>query len=125
MDLIYRALLFVKYCLQSIIRLFVYVVLMNIFVDKMVVASLKLLPVWSLSFIAYLNLVHNLSIISIWFLTFLVPCKFSHCRYLFDGKNDMLNEIIKNYFPCHINYQLYRHIRLFYNNKKIQIKICT
>ena len=33
-DLIYRALLFVKYCLQSIVRLFVYVVLMkgNIFI---------------------------------------------------------------------------------------------
>ena len=35
--------MFVKYCLQSIIRLFVYVVLMNIFVDKMVATSLKLL----------------------------------------------------------------------------------
>ena len=79
---------------------------------------------WSLSFITYLNLVHNLSIVSIWSLTFLVPCKFCSCHYLFDGKNDMLNEIIINYFPCHINCQLYCHIRLFYN-KKIQIKICT
>ena len=43
MDLIYKALLFVKYSLQSIILLIVYVVLMNLFVDKMVAASLKLL----------------------------------------------------------------------------------
>ena len=43
MDLIYKALLFVKYSLQSIILEFVYVVLMNLFVDKMVAASLKLL----------------------------------------------------------------------------------
>ena len=42
-DLIYRALLFVKYSLQSIILLIVYVVLMNLFVDKMVAANLKLL----------------------------------------------------------------------------------
>ena len=43
MDLIYRALLFVKYSLHSITLLFVYVVLMNLFVDKMVAANLKLL----------------------------------------------------------------------------------
>ena len=43
MDLIYKSLLFVKYNLQSIILLFVYVVLMNLFVHKMVTASLKLL----------------------------------------------------------------------------------
>ena len=43
MNLIYKALLFVKYSLQSIILLIVYVVLMNLFVDKMVAASLKLL----------------------------------------------------------------------------------
>ena len=42
-DLINRALLFVKYSLQSIILLIVYVVLMNLFVDKMVATSLKLL----------------------------------------------------------------------------------
>ena len=42
-DLIYRALLFVKYSLQSIILLIVYVVLMNLFVDKMVATSLILL----------------------------------------------------------------------------------
>ena len=42
-DLIYRALFFVKYSLQSITLLFVYVVLMNLFVDKMVAANLKLL----------------------------------------------------------------------------------
>jgi len=44
-DLIYRALLFVKYSLQSIILLIVYVVLMNLFVDKMVAVSLKLLTI--------------------------------------------------------------------------------
>ena len=43
MNLIYGALLIVKYSLQSIILLIVYVVLMNLFVDKMVAASLKLL----------------------------------------------------------------------------------
>ena len=42
MDLIYKALLFVKYSLQSIILLIVYVVLMNLFVDKIVAASMKL-----------------------------------------------------------------------------------
>ena len=42
-DLIYRVLLFVKYSLQSIILLIMYVVLMNLFFDKMVAASLKLL----------------------------------------------------------------------------------
>ena len=45
-DLIYRVLLFVKYNLQSIILLIVYVVLMNLFVDKMVVANLKLLTIF-------------------------------------------------------------------------------
>ena len=45
MDLIYRALLFVKYSLQSIILLFVYVVLMNLFVDKMVAVNMKLLTI--------------------------------------------------------------------------------
>ena len=43
MNLIYDALLIVKYSLQSIILLIVYVVLMNLFADKMVAASLKLL----------------------------------------------------------------------------------
>ena len=43
MDLNYDALLIVKYSLQSIIPLMVYVVLMNLFVDKMVAISLKLL----------------------------------------------------------------------------------
>ena len=43
MNLIYGALLIVKYSLQSIILLIVYVVLINLFVDKMVAASLKLL----------------------------------------------------------------------------------
>ena len=43
MDLIYKVLFFVKYNLQSIILLFVYVVLMNLFVHKMVTAGLKLL----------------------------------------------------------------------------------
>ena len=44
-DLICRALLSVKYSLQSIILLFVYVVLMNLFVDKIVAASMKLLTI--------------------------------------------------------------------------------
>ena len=43
MNLIYGALLIMKYSLQSIILLIVYVVLMNLFVDKMVAANLKLL----------------------------------------------------------------------------------
>ena len=43
MDLIYKSLLFVKYNLQSIILLFVYVVLMYLFVHEMVTAGLKLL----------------------------------------------------------------------------------
>ena len=43
MDLIYKVLFFVKYNLQSIILLFVYVVLMNLFVHKMVTTGLKLL----------------------------------------------------------------------------------
>ena len=44
-ELIYRALLFVKYILQSIILLIVYVVLMNLFADKMVVTRMKLLTI--------------------------------------------------------------------------------
>ena len=47
MNLIYGALLIVKYSLQSIILLIVYVVLMNLFVDKnkMIAVSLKLLTI--------------------------------------------------------------------------------
>ena len=45
MDLIYKALLFVKYILQSIILLIVYVVLMNLFADKMVVTRINLLTI--------------------------------------------------------------------------------
>ena len=44
-DLIYRVLLFVKYNLQSIILLIVYVVLMNLFVDKIVATNMKLLTI--------------------------------------------------------------------------------
>ena len=51
MDLIYKVLFFVKYNLQSIILLFVYVVLMNLFVDKMVVANLKLLSEMEFAFV--------------------------------------------------------------------------
>ena len=42
---------------------------------------------WSLSFTSYLNLISNLSVVSIWSLTFLVSCQFSLYRYFLDGKS--------------------------------------
>ena len=76
---------------------------------------------------------------SIWSLTFLLSCQFSPRFYPLDGKTNVSNEIIQNYFSCHINFQLtttlnyykktqikFTHVRMWEHYHLTQIsKICT
>ena len=67
---------------------------------------------WSLSFMSYSNSVFNLLIVLIWFLTFHYCVDLVLNVIYWMEKSNMSNEIIKNYFSCHINYQLCCHISL-------------
>ena len=72
----------------------------------------------SLSFTSDVNLILNLSIMLIWFLTFSVLCQFSPYNYPWMENADASNGIVKNYFSCHVNCQLYIYVRLLTKTKK-------
>ena len=77
---------------------------------------------WSLSFTSYLNLIPNLSVVSIWSLTALVSCQFNLYRYSLDGKSWCVkwNKKKKNNYATSIANYTARSIK-----KTKQIKICT
>ena len=75
---------------------------------------------WSLSFTSYLNLVSNLSIVSIWSPTFLLLCEFSPCHYHLDGKSWCVKQNNKKLFfmPHHLPTILPSHLLKKEKNEK-------
>ena len=58
-----------------------------IHISNIDVKILGKLQSWFLFFTPYFNLIHSLSIVSIWPSIFSISCQFSPCRYLLDEKN--------------------------------------